>query len=113
MNHTDITNAKDPDLRSSMGALLRAGMLARKAAKDTETDLVIVKDGRLVFTMQYMRKIKQKDLATISLSVWLDADTGKWMWSVHELMEVINSGSEDKLSIAIEQARMAMERFYE
>jgi hypothetical protein len=32
-----------------MVALLRAGILARKAATDTETDLVIVKDGRLVW----------------------------------------------------------------
>jgi hypothetical protein len=48
MNHPDITKAKDPDLRSSMAALLRAGILARKAATDTETDLVIVKDGKIM-----------------------------------------------------------------
>lgn len=31
-----------------MAALLRAGVLARKAAIDAGTDLVIVKDGQLV-----------------------------------------------------------------
>jgi hypothetical protein len=48
MRQPDISQAKDPDLRASMAALLRAGTLARKAAADTDTDLVVVRDGRLV-----------------------------------------------------------------
>ncbi|MBV8781683.1 MAG: hypothetical protein JO353_09830, partial [Phycisphaerae bacterium] len=36
-------------LRGAMAALVRAGVLARKTARDTDTDLVIVKDGRLLF----------------------------------------------------------------
>lgn len=47
MNTNDIANAKDPDLRASLGALRRAAQQARKTAIQTETDLVIVKDGRI------------------------------------------------------------------
>ena len=47
MNTNDISNAKDPDLRASLGALRRAAQQARKTAIQTETDLVIVKDGRM------------------------------------------------------------------
>jgi hypothetical protein len=48
MNTKDISEAKDPDLRSSMAALLRASQLARKIAIQTDTDLIIAKDGKLV-----------------------------------------------------------------
>lgn len=47
MNANDISNAKDPDLRASLGALRRAAQQARKTAIQTETNLVIVKDGRM------------------------------------------------------------------
>lgn len=47
MKTKDITEAKDPDLRASGGALRRAGELARQTAIQTDTNLVIVKDGRL------------------------------------------------------------------
>ncbi|MFZ4647793.1 MAG: hypothetical protein ACOYNP_18720 [Gemmataceae bacterium] len=47
MNDNDIANAKDPDLRASLGALRRAAQQARKTAIQTETSLVIVKDGRM------------------------------------------------------------------
>ena len=48
MNAKDISQAKDPDLRSSLGALRRASQLARKTAIQTGTNLVIVKDGQTV-----------------------------------------------------------------
>jgi len=48
MKTKDISEAKDPDLRASMAALQRASLLARKTAIQTGTDLVIVKDGRLL-----------------------------------------------------------------
>jgi len=48
MKTKDISEAKDPDLRSSMAALLRASQLARKIAIQTDTDLIIAKDGKLV-----------------------------------------------------------------
>lgn len=47
MNTNDLDQAKDPDVRASLGALRRAAQLARKTAIQTETRLVIVKDGRL------------------------------------------------------------------
>ncbi len=47
MNTNDIANAKDPDLRSALDALRRAAQQARKTAIQTETNLVIVKDGRM------------------------------------------------------------------
>ena len=47
MSTKDISNAKDPDLRVSLGALRRAAQHARKTAIQTETNLVIVKDGRM------------------------------------------------------------------
>ena len=55
MNANDISNAKDPDLRASLGALRRAAQQARKTAIQTETDLVIVKDGQ-------MRRISPEEL---------------------------------------------------
>lgn len=47
MNANDISKAKDPDLRASLGALRRAAQQARQTAIQTGTDLVIVKDGRM------------------------------------------------------------------
>lgn len=47
MSTKDISNAKDPGLRASLGALRRAAQQARKTAIQTETNFVIVKDGRM------------------------------------------------------------------
>ncbi len=47
MKTKDITEAKDPDLRASGAAMARAAELARKTAIRTDTNLVVVKDGRL------------------------------------------------------------------
>lgn len=44
----DISNAKNPDLRASLKALRRAAELARQLAIQTDTDLIIVKDGKTV-----------------------------------------------------------------
>lgn len=43
----DLQQAKDPDLRASAAAMLRAAALARKTAIQTGTDLIIVRDGKL------------------------------------------------------------------
>lgn len=48
MNSADISQAKDPDLRSSLAALRRAAALARKEAIQTGTEIVVVRNGRLV-----------------------------------------------------------------
>jgi hypothetical protein len=55
MNTKDIANAKDPDVRASLGALKRAALMARQTAIQTDTDLVIMKNGRL-------QKISAKEL---------------------------------------------------
>jgi hypothetical protein len=48
MKTKDISEAKDPDLRTAMVALQRASLLARMTAIQTDTHLVIVKDGKLL-----------------------------------------------------------------
>jgi hypothetical protein len=47
MKQHDISTAKDPDLRASFAAMQRAAELARKTAIQTETGIVIVRDGKL------------------------------------------------------------------
>jgi hypothetical protein len=47
MNVNDLAKAKDPDVRAALGALRRAAQSARKTVMQTNTHLVIMKDGRL------------------------------------------------------------------
>ena len=51
----DISEAKDPDLRGSMAAMQRAARMARRIAIQTGTDLIIMKEGKLI-------RIPAKDL---------------------------------------------------
>jgi hypothetical protein len=44
----DISRAKNPDLRASLAAMRRAAEMARKMAVQTETEIVILRDGRPV-----------------------------------------------------------------
>lgn len=48
MKGHDLATAKRSELRNSLLALRRAAMLARKTAIQTDTQLVIVKEGELV-----------------------------------------------------------------
>jgi hypothetical protein len=48
MNKADISQAKNPALRGSFAAMRRAAILARKTAIQTDTALVLVRDGKLV-----------------------------------------------------------------
>lgn len=48
MKPHDISNARDPDMRASLAALRRAAQLARKTAIQTDTELVVVRDGHTV-----------------------------------------------------------------
>lgn len=48
MNRADISKAKNPDLRGSMAAMQRAAALARKTAIQTDTAIVMVRDGKPV-----------------------------------------------------------------
>jgi hypothetical protein len=47
MNSNDLANAKDPDVRAALGALRRAAQSARKTVMQTNTHLIIMKDGRM------------------------------------------------------------------
>jgi hypothetical protein len=48
MINNDISNAKDPDLRNALAALRRATLMARKTAIQTGTNIVVVRDGRMI-----------------------------------------------------------------
>jgi len=48
MKAIDVSNAKDPDIRNSLPALQRAAMVARKIGIETNTGIVVVRDGKLV-----------------------------------------------------------------
>lgn len=48
MNPKDITKAKNADLRASMAAMQRAAKLARQTAIETNTHIVVVRDGKLI-----------------------------------------------------------------
>ena len=47
MNAKDISKAKNPDLRGSLAAMQRAAALARETAIQTNTNIVIEKDGKI------------------------------------------------------------------
>ena len=48
MTMKNIQEANDPDLRASAAAMSRAAAAARKTAIQTGTNLIIVKDGKLI-----------------------------------------------------------------
>ncbi|MCF8015744.1 MAG: hypothetical protein K9L65_08585 [Chromatiaceae bacterium] len=48
MKPRDISQAKDPDLRASLAAMQRAAQSARKTAIQTDTAIVVVREGQLV-----------------------------------------------------------------
>ena len=48
MKAQDLYKARSSELRASLDALRRAAALARKTAIQTNTDLLVVKDGELI-----------------------------------------------------------------
>ncbi|MCY2964234.1 MAG: hypothetical protein NT069_11470 [Planctomycetota bacterium] len=48
MNTGDISHAEDPVLRGALAALRRAAEMARQTAIQTNTDLILVQDGKIV-----------------------------------------------------------------
>jgi hypothetical protein len=48
MKTNDITKARNPALRGSLNALQRAALAARKTAIQTNTGIVIQREGKLV-----------------------------------------------------------------
>jgi hypothetical protein len=47
MTEQEISQAKNPDLRASLAAMRRAAELARVIAMQTNTAIVVVKNGKL------------------------------------------------------------------
>jgi len=48
MKARDISEARDPDLRASLAAMRRAAAMARETAIRTDTEIVVVRDGKVV-----------------------------------------------------------------
>ena len=48
MINNDISNAKNPDLRNALAALRRASLMARKIAIQTGTNIVVIRDGKMI-----------------------------------------------------------------
>ncbi len=48
MNQQELFKAKNPDLIASIKAIKRAAMMARKIAIQTDTDLVVMRDHKIV-----------------------------------------------------------------
>ncbi|MDR2861913.1 MAG: hypothetical protein LBV07_05140 [Syntrophobacterales bacterium] len=48
MTKQDISKAKNPDQRASLAAMQRAAQLARQIAIQTNTGIVVVRDGKPV-----------------------------------------------------------------
>lgn len=48
MTQQELSKAKNQDLRASLVAMQRAAELARKTAIQTDTEIIIVKDGKTV-----------------------------------------------------------------
>lgn len=61
MSTRDINEAKDPDLRASVAAMLRAAELARKTAVQTNTNIVVVKDGKLTHIPAQALRVASKN----------------------------------------------------
>ncbi len=53
--------ADDPDMQNATAALIRAGKLARKIAQQTETAIVVVRDGQLVREAPYTVTAEQAE----------------------------------------------------
>lgn len=48
MNPIPLDEAKDPDFRKAMAAMIRAGQRARNLAAQTRTYMVVMRDGKLI-----------------------------------------------------------------
>lgn len=60
MTQQDLSKARNPDLRASLAALQRAAELARQAAVQTNTAIVVVVDGKLVrIPAEQLRKARR------------------------------------------------------
>lgn len=57
MTPQELSKARNPDLRASLAAMLRAAELARQTALQTGTAIVVVRDGKPVrITAEELRR---------------------------------------------------------
>lgn len=57
MKPQELSKARNPDLRASLAAMLRAAELARQTALQTGTAIVVVRDGKPVrITAEELRR---------------------------------------------------------
>lgn len=57
MRPLDISKARNPDTRGSLAAMRRAAAMARKTAIQTDTEIIVVRDGKPVrITADQLRK---------------------------------------------------------
>jgi mRNA degradation ribonuclease J1/J2 len=61
MTQQDLSKARNPDLRASLAAMQRAAQLARKTAIQTNTEIVIVQNGKLVRISAEQLRAQQAD----------------------------------------------------
>lgn len=67
MKAQDLAKAQNPDMRAALGALRRAAQMARATAIQTNTHLVVMKDGRIqriaasVLASETVAKPSQRD----------------------------------------------------
>lgn len=60
MTQADLSQARNPKLRGSLAAMRRAAEMARRTAIQTETGIVVVRDGRRVhISAEQLREGKQ------------------------------------------------------
>lgn len=60
MTRQDLSKARNPDLRASLAAMLRAAEMARETAIRTDTEIVLAKDGKpLCITAEELRMDKR------------------------------------------------------
>ena len=61
MTAKDISKAKNPDQRASLVAMRRAAAMARDIAIQTNTGIVVVKDGKpVIVTAEDLRKEQRR-----------------------------------------------------
>lgn len=63
-----LSEAQDPDLRASYAAMLRAARMAREIAIQTNTAIIVKKDGKIVrITADELRREAQNDASHATL----------------------------------------------
>ena len=76
MTEQELSQAKNPDLRASLAAMRRAAELARVIAMQTNTAIVVVKNGKLerISAEQLRQSSREEFLAVLSAAPDVPSD---------------------------------------